>query len=479
MVRTRRQKGKHPTFGTYRRRLSSPNFTRIPVSSTSTTQVSGGPTRGELFRVRVASGIGTTIEWYLSFSYIAAAGLIFSHQYFGALGPNALIVSLGSVAASFIASPLGGLIAGHFGDRKGRKATLVATLALMGVASLGIGLLPTYDQIGIAAPILLVVFRFMQGLSTGGEWGGAALMSIEYAPAKRRGFYGVFSQIGTPAGLVLSTLVFFLVQISMSPEQFTVWGWRVPFFLSVVLVFIGLKIRTAIGESPVFTEVRESESEVRLPLKEAFQHHSWQMFLAGGAFVANIAVGYIFIGYLPAYAYNSRGMDPAAVNLVLMVAAMFWIAFTVLGGKWSDKYGRRKTMWWFYLAMGLWSFPTFLLVDTGSIAAFALAVVVLAATLGASYGPQSALFAELFPPRLRYTAASLPYAVGGIVGGAFAPALCEWLLQTTGNSTSIAGYMIFFVVVSLVSIIMLKNSYFVGFADENFRGSKAVSNSRS
>jgi MFS family permease len=441
------------------------------IMTTSVSRTPGAPTPAQLFKVRAASGIGTTIEWYLSFAYITAAGLIFGTQYFAAVGPNALIISLGSVAASFIASPLGGVIAGHFGDRYGRKATLVGTLAIMGFASLGIGLLPTYDQIGITAPILLVLFRFMQGLSTGGEWGGAALMSVEYAPSHRRGFYGVFSQIGTPAGLVLSTGTFFLIQILTSPEEFAAWGWRIPFFFSAVLVVIGLKIRTSIDESPVFAEIQESASEVRVPLKEALQHHSWQMFLAGGSFVANILAGYILIGYLLSYT-SALGMEADVTLFVLMLSALVWIIFTVLGGHWSDRIGRRRTMGLGYVLMGLWAIPMFLLVDTRSIIAFAVAVFVLAAALGLCYGPQSAMFAELFPSRLRYTAASLPYAVGGIVGGAFAPAICEWLLQTTGSSLSIAAYVIVFVVISLLSLVLLRDSYFTGFPDRNFKGTK-------
>ncbi|GAA1248615.1 MFS transporter [Prauserella halophila] len=438
--------------------------------STSTPSARSGPTPAELFRVRLASGIGSTIEWYLSFAYISAAGLIFSTQYFGALGPNALIVSLGSVAASFIASPLGGIIAGHFGDRYGRKATLIGTLALMGLASLGMGVLPTYDQIGVAAPLLLVIFRFMQGLSTGGEWGGAALMSIEYAPARRRGFYGVFSQIGTPAGLVLSTGVFFLVQLLTTPEQFAAWGWRVPFFISVLLVVIGLKIRTSISESPAFTEFKESSSELRVPLKDALQRYWWQMILAAGSFVANILAGYLLIGYLLSYTSNSLNMDSGVTLFVLMLAALIWIGATVLGGFWSDRLGRRRMMAIGYVLMGLWIVPMFMLVDTRSIIAFAGGVFVLAVALGLSYGPQSAMFAELFPTRLRYTAASLPYAVGGIVGGGFAPAIAEWLLQTTGTSLSIGGYVIAFVLISLSSLLLLRDSYFTGFPDNSFKG---------
>jgi MFS family permease len=442
--------------------------------TTNTSSARSGPTPAELFRVRFASGIGSTIEWYLSFAYISAAGLIFSTQYFGALGPNALIVSLGSVAASFIASPLGGIVAGHFGDRYGRKATLVGTLAVMGLASLGMGLLPTYDQIGVTAPVLLVVFRFMQGLSTGGEWGGAALMSIEYAPAHRRGIYGIFSQIGTPAGLVLSTGVFFLIQTLTTPEQFAAWGWRVPFFISVLLVVIGLKIRTSISESPAFAEIKASDSELRVPLKEALQHHWWQMFLAGGSFVANILAGYILIGYLLSYTSNSLQMDPNITLFVLMLAALVWIVATVLGGSWSDRLGRRRMMTIGYVLMGLWIVPMFMLVDTRSIIAFAVAVFVLAVALGLSYGPQSAMFAELFPAHLRYTAASLPYAVGGIVGGGFAPAIAEWLLQSTGTSLSIGVYVIVFVLISLLSLLLLRDSYFTGFPDRSFKGAPTV-----
>lgn len=430
------------------------------------------PSKEALRRVRIASGIGSTIEWYLSFAYISAAGLIFSKYYFEALGPNALIVSLGSVAASFIASPLGGIVAGHFGDRYGRKATLIGTLVLMGVASLGMGLLPTFDQIGVAAPVLLVLFRFLQGLSTGGEWGGAALMSVEYAPARHRGFYGVFSQIGTPAGLVLSTGIFFIVQQLTTPEQFEAWGWRVPFLFSVVLVVIGLKIRTSIEESPAFSEVKETQAEVRVPLAEALKLHWKSMTLAGGSFIANILAGYILIGYLLSYTANQLKMDPGATLLALMCSAVVWIAATVAGGSWSDRIGRKPVMAIGYVIIGVWIVPMFMLVDTKTIAGFTIGVFGLAIGLGLSYGPQSAMFAELFPAHLRYTAASLPYAVGGIVGGGFAPAISEWLLQTTGTSLSIGVYVIIFVVISLLSLALLRDRFFQGFPDQSFKGSK-------
>ncbi|CCQ13451.1 MFS transporter [Rhodococcus sp. AW25M09] len=424
------------------------------------------PTRRELMKVRLASGIGSTIEWYLSFAYISAAGLIFSQQYFGALGPNALIVSLGSVAASFVASPLGGVIAGHVGDRHGRKSALIGTLVLMGLASLGMGLLPTYDQIGVAAPILLVAFRFVQGLSTGGEWGGAALMSVEYAPPAKRGFYGVFSQIGTPAGFVLSTAVFFVLQITTTPEQFESWGWRVPFLFSVVLVLVGLKVRTSISESPVFAEVQASHAEASVPLAEAVNGYSWRMVLAGGSFVANILAGLLLIGYLLPYSTTNVGMDASAVLPLLTLAAFLWIGTTVLGGSLADRYGSRAVMTWGYLLIGAWAIPLFMLVDTGSPAAFAVAVNILAVGLGLSYGPQSSMFAALFPSHIRYTAASLPYAVGGIIGGGFAPVTAEWLIERTGTSISISIYLMCFVAISLVSLALLTPAHFTGWPKE-------------
>ncbi|MDR6639520.1 MFS transporter [Paenarthrobacter nitroguajacolicus] len=422
------------------------------------------PTRAQLRNVRLASGIGSTIEWYLSFAYISAAGLIFSQQFFGALGPNALIVSLGSVAASFIASPLGGVIAGHFGDRYGRKATLIGTLCVMGIASLGMGVLPTYEQIGMTAPVLLVILRFIQGLSTGGEWGGAALMAVEYAPEKKRGFYGVFSQIGTPAGFVLATGSFFLVQALTTPEQFTTFGWRIPFFISVALVLVGIKIRTSIEETPAFAEVKRANTEARIPLKEAFKGYTVHMTLAAGAFMANILAGLLLIGYFLPYTTSGLGMEAGPVLLILMIASLIWIGSTLWGGVLADRFGARKAMMGGYILLAIWAVPMFLLIDSRSLAAFALAVFVLAIGLGVSYGPQSSLFAALFPPRIRYTAASLPYAVGGILGGGFAPAIAEGLHQATGTSMAISAYIIVFMAASIACLVAIKPRHLQGFA---------------
>lgn len=432
------------------------------------------PSRAQLRNVRLASGIGSTIEWYLSFAYISAAGLIFSQQYFGALGPDALIVSLGSVAASFIASPLGGIIAGHFGDRYGRKATLIGTLCVMGVASLGMGVLPTYEQIGMAAPVILVILRFIQGLSTGGEWGGAALMAVEYAPEKKRGFYGVFSQIGTPAGFVLATGSFFLVQALTTAEQFTSFGWRIPFFISVALVLVGIKIRTSIEETPAFAEVKREHIEARIPLKEAFKGYTVHMALAAGAFMANILAGLLLIGYFLPYTTSGLKMEAGPVLLILMFASMVWIGSTLWGGVLADRFGARKAMMGGYILLALWAVPMFWLIDSRSLVAFALAVFVLAIGLGVSYGPQSSLFAALFPPRIRYTAASLPYAVGGILGGGFAPAIAEGLHQATGTSMAIAAYIVVFMAASIACLVAIKARHLQGFAVEHATAASSV-----
>jgi MFS family permease len=434
------------------------------MTTTTSAQGHTPPSPSQLRNVRLASGIGSTIEWYLSFAYISAAGLIFSQQYFGALGPDALIVSLGSVAASFIASPLGGIIAGHFGDRYGRKATLIGTLGVMGVASLGMGVLPTYDQIGIAAPVLLVILRFIQGLSTGGEWGGAALMAVEYAPERKRGFYGVFSQIGTPAGFVLATGSFFLVQALTTPEQFTSFGWRIPFFISVALVLVGIKIRTSIEETPAFAEVKREHTEAKIPLKEAFKGYTGHMALAAGAFMANILAGLLLIGYFLPYTTSGLKMEAGPVLLILMCASLIWIGSTLWGGSLADRFGARKAMMGGYILIGLWAIPMFVLIDSRSLVAFAVAVFVLAIGLGVSYGPQSSLFAALFPPRIRYTAASLPYAVGGILGGGFAPAIAEGLHQATGTSLAIAGYVMVFMAMSIGCLLTIRARHLQGFA---------------
>jgi metabolite-proton symporter len=407
----------------------------------------------QLRRVAVASAVGTTIEWYDYFIYSTAAALIFGSQFFSALSPaSGTLAAFATLGAGFLARPLGGVLWGHFGDRIGRKAMLVASLLVMGLATVGVGLLPTYDQVGLLAPVLLLILRLLQGLSAGGEWGGAALMAVEHAPAAQRGRYGSFSQIGVPAGLILAQLVFVLVGNALSDEQFASWGWRVPFLLSIVLIGVGLYVRLSVEESPVFRELRAQRARSASPIVEVFRERPRALVVASLSFIANTAIGYVFLAYLLSYGTSVLEVSRNLMLLVVIIGSVSWLVSIVVAAVWSDRIGRRPVYLVGSVLLVLWSVPFFLLIDTRNGALMVIAVVVLTIGLGASYGPQSALFAELFEARYRYSGASFSYAVGAVLGGGFAPLIATALQTSTGTSLSVSAYMIAVGLVSLVAV---------------------------
>jgi metabolite-proton symporter len=407
----------------------------------------------QLRRVAVASAVGTTIEWYDYFIYSTAAALIFGSQFFSALSPaSGTLAAFATLGAGFLARPIGGVLWGHFGDRIGRKAMLVASLLVMGVATVGVGLLPTYDQIGVLAPVLLLVLRLLQGLSAGGEWGGAALMAVEHAPAAQRGRYGSFSQIGVPAGLILAQLVFVLVGNGLSDEQFASWGWRLPFLFSIVLVGVGLYVRLSVEESPVFRALRAERARSTSPIVEVFRERPRALVVASVSFIANTAIGYVFLAYLLSYGTSVLKVSRNLMLLVVIVGSVSWLVSIVAAAIWSDRIGRRPVYLVGSVLLVLWSFPFFLLVDSRDTALMVIAVIVLTIGLGASYGPQSALFAELFEARYRYSGASFSYAVGAVLGGGFAPLIATALQASTGTSLSVSAYMIAVGLVSLIAV---------------------------
>jgi metabolite-proton symporter len=410
-----------------------------------------------LRRVIAASLVGTTIEWYDFFVYASAAGLVFSQQFFPALDATAaLLASFATFGVSFAARPIGGIVAGHLGDRFGRKGVLVATLVLMGVSTVGVGLLPGYGSIGVAAPILLVVLRLLQGLSAGGEWGGAALLSVEHAPPGRRGYFGSFPQIGVPIGLLLANFAFFTVSASTTKDQFQAWGWRIPFLLSIVLVGVGFFVRARVSESPVFTELQQRRSRRSAPLKELFKTNSRELVVAIGLFIANNMIGYILIAFITSYGTRTLKLSSTTMLLVGMAGAIAWGVFTLLAGRWSDTWGRRRTYLVGTLALAAWTFPFFLLFDTRSVPLLVLAVVVLAFGLGLTYGPQAATYAELFPTAIRYSGVSFAYAFGAVLGGGFAPLIATWLVGLTGTSLSVSAYMLVACLVTLAAALALQ-----------------------
>lgn len=422
--------------------------------------------RRELRRVAAATVIGTTIEWYDFFLYASAAGLVFGKLFFEPAGAEfATILSFATVGVSFLFRPLGAFLAGHYGDRLGRKAMLVITLIMMGAATTLIGVLPTYDQVGMLAPVLLVLLRILQGLSTGGEWGGAVLMAVEHAPTRQRGRMGAFPQIGVPIGLLLASGILALMTGVISPgEAFLEWGWRVPFLLSIVLIVVGIFVRRAVEESPVFNEISARKERGSMPAVQLFKKHGLLVLLAALTFAGNNAAGYMTTGgYIQNYATQPLdegghvGMERTPVLLAVAAASIVWLAVTFFAGVISDRIGRKKTYiagWIAFLAVIFILFP---LVNTGSVFLMFVGLSLFAIGNGLTYGQQAAYFAELFPASIRYSGVSITYAIGAILGGAFAPMISAWLVATTGSATSVAFYIAGVMVVAFVATMLLRD----------------------
>lgn len=419
-------------------------------------------TLAERRRVVFATVVGTTVEWYDYFVYAAAAGLVFGEVFFKpAGGAMASLLSFATVGISFLFRPLGAFLAGHLGDKYGRRVVLMVTLVLMGGSTALIGLLPTYAAIGIWAPLLLVLLRIMQGISAGGEWGGSILLAVEHAPTGKRGLFGAGPQLGVPLGLLLASGIMAVMAYVAPGDAFMQWGWRVPFLLSVVLILIGQYVRRRVEESPVFLELAARREQSRMPIAQLFRKHTPLVIVAALVFAGNSAVGYMTTGgYIQRYATDPEGPVGLARDLVLWAvtaASISWLLSTLLAGWISDRIGRRTTYivgWVLQLAGVVALFP---LVNTGDLTLLGVALAVLAVGLGFTYGPQAALYTELFPASIRFSGVSISYALGSIVGGAFAPLIAEALVSSTGTTTSVTWYLSGMTVLGLVATLMLRD----------------------
>lgn len=406
-------------------------------------------------RVLVSSLLGTAIEWYDFFLYGTAAALVFNRLFFPNLEPLAgTMAAFASYAVGFFARPLGGVIFGHFGDKIGRKSMLVTTLLMMGIATFLVGLLPTYDQIGTLAPVLLVLLRLVQGLAVGGEWGGAVLMVAEHSDNNRRGFFTSWVQVGVPIGLLLATGVFSL--FTLLPEAaFLSWGWRVPFLLGIVLTGLGFFIRMKVLESPVFEQAKSARSAAKLPILEVLKTHRKSVILSMGARMAENACFYIFTIWILSYATQNLGLAKSSLlNGVLIGSAVQLVAIPFFGAL-SDRLGRRPVYLGGAVFLLLLVFPFFWLVETRSVGFVWLAIVLGMIGHAAMYGPQAAFFSELFGTRTRYTGASLGYQLAAPFAGGLAPLIASALLTWAGGGTwPIALYLVILCGVTILSVLL-------------------------
>lgn len=416
-----------------------------------------GGQQGQTSHVKVATAslIGTAIEWYDFFLYGTAAALIFNKLFFPTFDPMVgTLLAFATYALGFVARPLGGLVFGHYGDKIGRKTMLYLTLLIMGTATAIIGILPTYETLGVWAAILLVTCRLIQGFGLGGEWGGAVLMAVEHAPENRRGFYGSWPQLGAPLGLVLGTLVFSVFSSLMSDAQFNAWGWRLPFLFSIILVVVGLWIRMTIAESPEFQKIKAEKQEVKMPIIDAIRLHPMNILLAMGARFAENGFFYIFATFTLAYATQALGMNRQDIlNGVLIAAAIETFTIPAFGAL-SDHLGRRPVYIFGAIFSALMSFPLFWLLGT-KVAVLAWIAIALGLAVGhaAMYGPQASFLSELFGTKVRYSGVSLGYNLASIFAGALSPLIATWLMVTYKPATwPISVYMIGLAVITLVSV---------------------------
>lgn len=412
-------------------------------------------------KVIVASLIGTSLEWYDFFLYGTSSALVFNVLFFPNFDPVVgTLLAFSTAAVGFVARPLGGIVFGHFGDRVGRKQVLVVTLLLMGVATFLIGALPTYASIGVAAPILLVALRFLQGLGLGGEWGGAVLMSLEHGAPDRRGLNASWPQVGVPVGNLLAAAVLGLLNLVLSEEAFLSWGWRVAFFLSGALVLVGLWIRLTIAESPLFAEAQaQSQAQAKgadaaaeLPLLQVLRRHPRGILVAMGARVGTDVAFYTFTLYILTFVTTNLEL-PRQVGLnAVLIGSACQLALIPLFGALSDRFGRRPVYAAGAIAAAAWSFAFFPLLATGSTVVIVLATVVALITHAAMYGPQAAFIAELFSTELRYSGASLGYQLAGVLGGGIAPIVSIALATSFGTPFAVSCYVLAMLAVTLVAL---------------------------
>ena len=411
-------------------------------------------------RVALASAIGTTIEWYDFFIYGTAAALVFAPQFFPQVSELAgTLAAFATFAIGFLARPLGGIVMGHYGDRIGRKSMLVWSLMMMGVSTLAIGLLPNYAQIGVWAPGLLIALRFIQGFALGGEWAGAVLMSVEHAPPGRRGLFGSFVALGLPAGIVLSNLVFLLVSTTVAPDQFSSWGWRLPFLASGVLVAVGLWVRLGVAESPLFTDLHRRQAARRMPVLDVMRSDLPAVLRAAGSYIGIGALGYIVIVYFVSYATRELRLALPVVLMLVASASVVFAASILACGIYSDRVGRRRIMRWGCGGLVVWSMVFFPLIDTGSMPLIVLALFVMMALQGTYIGPQPAVFSELFPTSLRFSGASMSLQLGTIVGGAPAPFVATALFGARGDTVLVTVYAVVVSLVTWLCVMSMTETY--------------------
>lgn len=414
-------------------------------------------------RVAFATVIGTTVEWYDFFIYATAAGLVFSQLFFEPAGQDiALLISFASVGLSFLFRPLGAFLAGHFGDKIGRRAMLVLTLALMGAATTLIGVLPTYETAGIWAPIMLLLLRILQGISAGGEWGGAVLMAVEHASDGHRGRAGSYPQVGVPLGMLLASGTMALMTGVISPgDAFLEWGWRVPFLVSIILIAVGYFVRRSVDESPVFEEISENKAQTAVPILVLFKKHWPLVIIAALVFAGNNAAGYMTTGgFFQAYTTNPEGpvgLERTDVLIAVAFGAAVWLVMTLVAGYLADRIGRKRTYQLGFIILAASLFPVFALVNSGSLVLLYAAFGLFSIGLGLTYGPQAALYSELFPASVRFSGVSISYAIGAIVGGAFAPTIAQALVQATGGTTAVAIYLLVVVTISFTAVSMIRD----------------------
>jgi len=414
--------------------------------------------RIQLRRAVVASTIGTAIEWYDFFLYSTVTGLVFAKLFFPNSDPLVGTLEAFAVyAVGFVARPIGAAIFGHYGDRIGRKATLIATLMLMGIATFLVAFVPTYESIGIWGAVILTVLRFVQGIGVGGEWGGSVLLSMEWSRTHdQRGLIASWPQFGVPCGLFLANLAV-LAFSQMSGEEFLAWGWRLPFALSIVLVAVGLYIRLGILETPTFTRLQEAERLERAPVPAVLRGHGKEILLSAFARMAEQAPFYIFTAFVFAYAVNALKVPRDFILTAVLAASLLSFITIPLFGHISDRIGRKKTYMIGAALTGVFGFLYFAMLDTGSYALIFLAIVLSLIPHDIMYGPQAALIAELFPGRLRYSGASLGYQLASVIAGGPAPLIATWLFATYGTPYAIAAYILACAVVSLIATALMRD----------------------